>query len=443
MILTTHHAGRQGGMALIVVLALMAVASVIAVSMAQSALLDERIAGNQRLGTVARMAAETAALGQLEEAPPDLVPSDAATEPEAGTIPALSARYQTRYAREAFLKARYALETLDKGIYLVAEGFAGGDNPILRTVLVRVRAPLGLPPLEAVFTCFGGDCAANIGDHINEKDHPLPETFQCTGNGNDKDNGNGNNSGCKTTADDDAPAIEDMKLYNGDWLTEESDKADRSGAEVLEEYAGKRGPWEDLLAALPTSDSSNTYDSSTKNNEMGMTTRDERGVIYIDGDVKFNGGTATSGILVVRDGAVLSVNGTAHHEGLILVEEGGRVDLSNGTYDLYGGMVMLKPDAPAVKDAPVEEETADLPPGQAKKLDDERESPGRGRSDRDKAEKPAKDKKNKEPADLVLNGSIRFAWSSKAWEALDDLYGGGTINGGAISWREVPQRSAA
>ncbi|MFG6158389.1 PilX N-terminal domain-containing pilus assembly protein [Halomonas sp. 1390] len=395
MTMMMPNAGRQDGMALMIVLTLMAMGSMIGVSMFQSALLDERIAGNQRLGTLARMAAENAALDWLDASPPNTIPADDVTWEYDGEISSLPASYRLGYAKEVHLKERYSLEALGKGTYMVAVGYAGaGENPISRTVLVRVEAPLGLPPLEAVFTCFGGDCTASTGNHIDGEDHPLPEVFQCKGNGGRK--------GCKTTAPAGAPSIDEMRLYNDEWLSSESDKADQDEAQVLGEYADKREPWELLLASLPRPDSGNTYDSNTKKQEMGMASRDERGVIYVDGNVKFNGGTATSGILVVRDGAVLSVNGTAHHEGIILVEEGGRVDLANGTYDLYGGMVMLKPKAPSLGD-----------------------------------EKPAESDAGRS-SDLVLGGNIRFAYSSEAWESLESIQGGDTLGGGVINWREVP-----
>lgn len=73
--------------------------------------------------------------------------------------------------------------------------------------------------------------------------------------------------------------------------------------------------------------------------DLAPSNRDNPGISNIVGNVTLNGNADTAGVIIVGPGAALSVKGTFHHEGLIIVLPGGVFDMSAGTAWIYGGIV--------------------------------------------------------------------------------------------------------
>ncbi|MCK2183814.1 pilus assembly PilX family protein [Halomonas getboli] len=366
-------------MALVVVLVLVAMGTILAVSTFQSSLLQERITGNQRMATQARMGAEAGvSAGRRAYKEDDDSASDDTLTWSALTETSSFSRYQYAIVDEVQAEEQTGLASLAAGTYVLSRGYAGPeDSPIERMILSQVASDVTVPDLEAVFTCFGDDCSASGVDHIDGEDHPLPSDFGCSG------------SGCTTTPEDDADAIAQTKLYNDDWFTDETAKSD--GATVSADYEETRQAWEDYVDSLTPS-----IIYSSKNDKIASTpSRTAPQVIAVTGTAKMNSKASTSGVIIVESGGSLKLNGTAHHEGLIIVKPGGQILKANGTFDLYGGLVMLKSTDPD----------------------------GLGSGDNG-------------DTDLPLSGSINLSYSQAALDNLGLIAGSG---GGATaaSWQEI------
>ncbi|MGM0926553.1 MAG: pilus assembly PilX family protein [Pseudomonadota bacterium] len=382
----------QQGMALITVLVMLMVASMLGISAFQAGLTQERITGNQRVGMLARMAAEAAVvegrsafqtnatatldLDDLEEDAP--LPWVTETVTDDG-LP--ESRLDYLLLRQPAAESLTGL-SLAPGTYVLGRGTIGSGNPVQRQVLSQVAASLPLPDLEAVFTCYGPGCSMDVKDNNAKKypldgaNHPLPEDFACTG------------KHCRTTPAADRELsldVEDVKFYD-------PDKDD--------DFAASRKQWLDFVAGLP--DPVASYGGEDEDNKiLPHGNRQAPVVIEVNAGktVNLNGDAPTAGVILVRDGGVLGkANGTAHHEGLIIVEPGGRLELANGTFNLYGGIVSL------------ESLNAGL--------------------DKDDASANTE-------ADLAAGGNTQLQYSLDAIELLGGLQQSGS-GGSVISWQELP-----
>ncbi|MBW6392031.1 hypothetical protein [Billgrantia antri] len=387
---------QQQGAALVVVLSILSMALMLGLSGVSGSLVNERLAGNYRTASQAQMAAEMGAAAGVADPDKAFLGPGPITNGDniwSSWISGDDGRFRHRYT---MLNAAGLQAAIDEGLipnfsppsasrYLIGHGRVGSrPDDAERYILVSYGGG-GAPDLDAVFTCIGLECSHSADGHLHGEDHPLPDSFNCTG------------SHCRTTPEPDR----DTDLDVPDFAHFSPDHDD---------YADKREFWEAFIAGLPTPDASFSSGSISFDGA-----RNSPSVIEITGNVKMNGNQATAGIIIVRDGGTLEkANGTAHHEGLILVEEGGRIEMATGTFNLYGGIVMLKSEeASGGTDSESESESGN---GKGK---------GKGKGNGNG---------NKGGTDLDAKGNSDLRYSSAAVSLLDQLIGGGSQPTG---WREL------
>ncbi|MFB9146967.1 pilus assembly PilX N-terminal domain-containing protein [Halomonas alkalicola] len=318
----------QKGAALVVVLSLLTISLMVGLSSIQSSQIDERLAGNYRASANAQMAAEFAA-SQGYKLRDDLDELSLSYVDEHGfewqyidveKLPKNVAGRYLRISKEALESIYGKVAGNGSSHYILAEGLVGPQSgEVVRTIVVGIPGAGG--GLDAVFNCFGFGCNRNrvsaAEGALDGNDHPVSgNPFNCQGNS------------CRYDHDPKLDSVADyFGLVPGDGS-----------------YPEKRAAWEDAIGKLPPAVV--TYDGKGNSNRMGSHgTRENPVVIEVTGSVRINGGTATAGIIIVREGGSIErANGTAHHEGLIIVEEGGRFNISNGTFNLYGAVLKLKPE---------------------------------------------------------------------------------------------------
>ncbi|MGR4068031.1 pilus assembly PilX family protein [Billgrantia sp. C5P2] len=318
----TQH--RQRGAALVLVLAMLSMALMLGLSGISSSLVNERLAGNYRTATQAQMAAEAGAATGMADPDKNFLGPGPVTNGDdiwSSWVQSDDGRFRRRYT---MLNPAGLQAAMDEGLvpvfdlpagsrFLIGQGQVNDRVGDINRYILVSYASGGAPNLDAVFTCFGLECSHNADGHLHGEDHPLPDSFNCTG------------ASCRTTPEPDRDTDLDVPAF-------------AHFAPDHEEYSVKRDFWEAFIAELPAPDASFSSGSISFDGS-----RDAPSVIEITGNVKMNGNQATAGIIIVRAGATLDkANGTAHHEGLILVEEGGNVSMATGTFNLYGGIVMLK-----------------------------------------------------------------------------------------------------
>lgn len=221
---------RERGAVLLVGLILLTILMLGAVSLMDSSVMDERMAGNSRSSSNAFMAAEAGQYAAIDHVMGnwDSVRSNCSVD---GDLSAVSGDFNAQ------LKSKYTVSYAACGaneISLRSEGQAGFNA--LRSIVFDVKN--GLPQIKppAAISCFGA-CTVDPGNAqkapIDGRNHPLGPLSTCNiknGNShltnakkNDKDNGNGkgngngdsgggsNSSKCPVTAssypDDAVPAV--------------------------------------------------------------------------------------------------------------------------------------------------------------------------------------------------------------------------------------------
>ncbi|OJA05615.1 hypothetical protein [Halomonas sp. QHL1] len=317
---------QQQGAALVIVMALLAGALMLGMSGMQSALIDERLAGNYRAVILAQMATETGGSERSEE-------GDFNSESNLDTCQNLAVNYSDDSVRNSFVfKEVNSNEYNDflMGYYYRGCKFDGRDADLVigqvrhqaegeidEFVGIHFMAVVGSgigpglsinnsPSISNPLICLQSienGCGwedSNVGDYFDGRAHPVPSDFRCKGNG------------CRTT-----PEGEDGGAISYD--------------------ADSKSEWNSYLEPL-----SGNFDYSfdSGNNNFVNGTRGEVSLIEITGNVKQAAGTNTYGIIIVRSGAKLELAGTGHHEGLIIVEEGGGLEMGNNT-NVYGSVIAL------------------------------------------------------------------------------------------------------
>jgi hypothetical protein len=320
---------KQQGAALVIVLALLSGSLMIGISGMNAALIDERLAGNYRASTLAQMAAEDVA-GYIRKNYSSLPISDDIEETiEDWEVMKVAAagfpENEDVYLRRSYFECtpgsteascQKAEDSYKKGTgnslpssFYIARGqvLEGEDvDPVAEHLVVVGKVggtssgPSDFPTeLTAPLSCIGNGCPSSmptgIDDYFSDSKHPLPEDFDCKGNK------------CKENA-----------------------SGELSGSKYLAKGAGL---WDSFIEKL------SGKEIGSGSLEQGE--RDDPGIIEITGeDVKSNGNTNTSGLIIVRDGGKLKTNGTGSHEGIIIVEEGGSVELG-GNFSVYGAIVAI------------------------------------------------------------------------------------------------------
>ncbi|WP_075879574.1 pilus assembly PilX family protein [Vreelandella massiliensis] len=335
---------QQQGAALVIVLALLAGSLMIGISGMNSALIDERLAGNYRAAALAQMAAEDVAgyirtnyvalkkednenwgepdsNGFVLLKNPDVLLDQEYVKCVAGNTEEKCQQAIDFYKEETgnnlrfpfFLARGYVLERTE-GKKVAEHIIAVAQNP-------GTKDPYDYPTnIDATLLCVGAGCPGSHSfDDYFFGEANLPNDFDCKG------------AGCRPGSGDRVGEQErpNENFYKNIYSREEGEKKIEDWKKFVE---GLRG---DKLSS-----GSVEKDISNKSN-----------VIEITGDeVKSSGNINTSGIIVVRSGGVFNAGGTGSHEGLIIVEssrgvegeegykEAGQVTLGKN-YSLYGSLV--------------------------------------------------------------------------------------------------------
>lgn len=231
-----------------------------------------------------------------------------------------------------------ALEWSGSKVSVNVVGRAISAAGVLSEAVIRFEAEgtsLDLPPpaAQAAYTCFGANCNFQFRGapvKISGKDHPVSGgDFEC--------NGGGCNYGPDDWADETAGiampnrpsggASDDARQVEG------SPKVQRGGGGGATDNAGD---WSAYVAALMNSV---TPHSIGPGSGLPASGRDNPALMQINGNVTLNGNGDTAGVIVVGSGSSLSLKGTFHHEGLIIIMPGGSLSFSAGTAWIYGGVI--------------------------------------------------------------------------------------------------------
>ncbi|MWJ29036.1 hypothetical protein GPM19_12645 [Halomonas sp. ZH2S] len=317
---------KQQGAALIIVLALLAGSLMLGLSGMNSALIDERLAGNYRAASLAQMAAEDMAgyirknyeyleidddIERKDENDWNIIKMEEVgfSENEDVTLQrSYSACHSTTSGTDACEQVyQWLTDKLLEVPFYIARGQVmegnGGKIVAKHLVVVGKASPLTTPLL-----CVGSGCPdempGSLEGYFSDKEHPLPDDFICQGGGN---SGNSKKS-CRTNPNEDS----DVKYYR---------------------KINSLGSWVGFVNGLA--------DEVFEGNDLPEGERYQPEVFVIEGDEnKVSSKVNTSGVIVIRDGATFEAGGGGTHEGLIIVAEGGHLSVK-GTYSIYGSIVAL------------------------------------------------------------------------------------------------------
>lgn len=199
-------------------------------------------------------------------------------------------------------------------------------------VAVRVIPPTPLVPgVSDGAVCFYGTNTSlylkNANNHISGYDYDVPVNF--TGNGSACDG--------TLTTNPAAPGV-----YYDDASTSITGAGDITGNPPTTNWAGiyTEQYWYDFLDTMLDYAQNYTSPSAlgTRNNPLIT--------LLPSGLTKINGNYDGAGILIVPGGANLSIAGTFHFEGLLIIEGDGVVDTdpefaATGTFDMFGAVICL------------------------------------------------------------------------------------------------------
>ena len=313
----------QRGAALVAVMSILTVALMLGITGMQSSAINERLAGNYQSASNAQMIAESGAAYGMEMlgTPGYFDEHDSGEACEDFAEPGLSEQgrrsvdgdiewYEVDGIDAEIIGCRdddlgldlYLSwgQVRDGGGAIISESFVvfgdgGGDGDVLTIN--------GSPPLSNPLVCLrsaGDGCGwedSGVADFFDGRPHPVPVDFDCNG------------AGCRTSP-------------------EGSDATDVVYDEALWSV------WNDYVESLISGFDPEEY------NDFSRGERDEVEVIIVEGDVKHAANINTYGIIVVKGGSSLELSGTGHHEGLIIVKDGGVLRMRNNT-NVYGAVVAL------------------------------------------------------------------------------------------------------
>lgn len=299
---------HQQGAALVIVMAFLAAGLIVGISGMNASYIDERLAGNYRAVTIAQIAAEHGGAVRIEE---DGFNSSGNSK----LCLSLAANFEIDEVNECdgaqgcVIKSHGNFDKSYDYVGCIYEGVdaefivgkvknTAGDILATRSLIVGkepdgvTTGPDDFPTnLSSSLVCVGSNCTSEPSDYFLGE-ASLPSNFNCNG------------SGCRQNADDSDSYVQESEL----------------------------DAWREFASSLSG--------IKKESGSLSQGTREEPNIIEITGGVSSSGNTNTSGIIVVRDGGVLTASGTGSHEGLIIVEEGGEVDLGKN-FSLYGSVVAL------------------------------------------------------------------------------------------------------
>lgn len=337
---------RQRGAALIVSVILLLAATMATLASVRGNAFHERMAANQAYKGMSFMSAETGAtrfLAWLEKTSTEKGwPTD-----EARRNGWQDMALDTCPGDYGSLKDIQSCVVIDPD-----EGVRWDGNTVHARVVGRVVSPAGVlsesvidlelegqsislnrPNPQAAYTCYGEFCSFSFRGSpvkISGYDHPVSGgDFECNG------------GGCNFSPDtwnDAAPGISMPNRPSGG----AADKPKQVEGDPPVQRGGGGGAsdqssaWQSYANALLNAGLAKDVGGK---GDLAPSNRDNPGVSNIVGNVTLNGNADTAGVIIVGPGAALSVKGTFHHEGLIIILPGGTFDVSAGTAWIYGGIV--------------------------------------------------------------------------------------------------------
>lgn len=326
---------KQRGAALVVVLSMLAMSLMLGLSGMQSAQIDERLAGNYRSSSLAQMAAEKAVSRAYKEDEQG-ISSDVNFYPVSRSLVESASwdsfvsghpSYGGSYS-EGNISYAYRRYRIDGASYIVGLGAVlDSDGAVIsksHPVYARLRSTLPPPPsVNGAFTCFGTLCDHKVSGNasVSGSDYMLPGDFNCSG------------SGCSTGV-----AIDGQSVH-GIYYPHKNGAGEAGDAE--------KASWASYLQAIEQIGYDKIF-TGGQNFTSNIGGRGSPALIKISSGMVTNSSNHnTSGIIVVKAGATYKMTGTGHHEGLIIVEEGGTVEeggvfeMSSGTPRVYGAVIKM------------------------------------------------------------------------------------------------------
>lgn len=355
---------REQGAVLVIGLIFLTILMLGAVSMMDSSVMDERMAGNSRASHNAFMAAEAGQHAAVSHVLSnwDSVRTGCAVGNE---LSAVSDTFN------ADLNSSYIVTYANCGadnIRLRSEGYAGATA--MRAIVFDVKN--GLPAVKppAAISCFGA-CTVDPGNAsdapIDGRNHPLGPVYNCTKNnikqcpatasidpdeavpsvyltdyansvlvpapGGGNGNGNGNGNGGQKT-----PFI--GKSHASNTIAEGNDKSvasvwdnddDKFAPDAAPVRSAFFGPGSVVESLLRFSNASNTSE--------GLGSLESPKITIINQNSSENGNGAFSGYLVVDQGAEFSFGGNATYVGIIFLTGCSHLRV-HGTPTIYGAVIV-------------------------------------------------------------------------------------------------------
>ena len=311
--------GTDRGMVLVVALLLIAILVVVGSTAVMTTTTDTKISANYRESVKALYDAEAGihyTIGRIK--------SNALTLPETENVPTPASLTPPT----GFSFSGITIENLGFNRYRLI-GTGNAANSALKTIELVVRAPTSvLPGADGALAMYGGNPEVKLreglggGYNVDGFDYPLPDNFECTGNG------------CRTTplGPGARPGLYSVQT------------PDITGSLT---HLGGVPPNVVGGTSLHTNEDWNAFvDYILANHlyvENQMGTRAQPLVTRIRDGASLGGDLSGAGIIIVDDGGTLDVRGTGHYEGLVILRGTGRF-FGTGTNSIFGSTITIEHD---------------------------------------------------------------------------------------------------
>lgn len=346
-----ENPGRQNGAVLVVSLVILTLTTLLGVAGMNAAVIQERIAGNQKQATEAFLAAEsglTRVLAVMRHEDFDAWGDREATLQAVGTGP---------HAVDGDRPGQWRLESVDyhhgRATVRITGTLPGGAR---RSLEAELDGGPGGPVPESAYTCYGAHCETRTGSnsgnaiYFDGRNWNLPERDGCSGAGcNGTRAGEGDRAGIYLVGNDDGQAVgtgnqagnnRPGQIQGAPALRQTDAAATEAGV-----TATQWGAYADALAARPETRSRTLASGERVDLSSELGSRDAPAVVEVkgEGEVRLGGNTHAAGVLILSgDVALGPANGAFTFEGLILLRDGARITSGKGTANLFGSVISLE-----------------------------------------------------------------------------------------------------
>ncbi|MCG5513286.1 pilus assembly PilX N-terminal domain-containing protein [Ectothiorhodospira shaposhnikovii] len=349
---------RQRGVALVVSLVLLAVATLVGVATLNGSFLQERLAGNERQAANAFMAAESGVSEVLA-----VLLDPGYTQWNGAAI--MDAVGDGVHAVPGNGGAAWSLEsvTVTNTVTLEVLGIVA-DTGARRILQVELGLPgVGGPNPESAYTCYGADCRTRTGSNSNNaiyydgRDWRTPTSSNCTGagcNGTLNSERDGDVAGIYLVGNNDPNAISTGN-QNGDNRADQiqgNPPRKQTDAATTDSGVGvdQWNAYADALIGRPSTETV-TVGGNTVDISSFLGGRDAPKVHHItgSGSIRLGGNEHGAGVLIISgDIEIFPANGTITFEGLIILRDGARLSSGSGTANIFGSVISLTGNENAV-----------------------------------------------------------------------------------------------